>query len=317
MRLFALVAAVLLAGGCAQVPQQDVVRSTPPSTDASTRALTGCVTQPSRCGYPDATTTGVQDRSKLRHVPRDVTSGPGWAWDPRGWLQVRSDGAIVENLWVSGPIDVMGAHVTVRNNVIDVTGDTWGVALRHAKDATVSGNTIGGVGITPRLMVGIKDIYGDSTGTVITGNDIAGASTGIQLGAGTLRDNYIHDLAMAAGDHVNGITSNGASTPLTIQHNTVLNQFDQTDAIGLFQDDGVEANRLITDNLLAGGGYTIYGGDNRRFGTTSNIVITGNRFSDLYFPKGGSEGPLAYFDAAGQGNEWSGNYWDRDGSAVS
>jgi Right handed beta helix region len=257
----------------------------------------------------------VSDRTALRRVPQDVTSGPGWTWDTRGWLQVTDDGAVVERLEVSGPIDATGKNVTVRDNVILVSGETWGVALRHTTNATISANTIGAAGTTPRLLVGIKDIYGDAVGATVTANDIAGTSTGIQMGSGLIRDNYIHDLAMVSGDHVNGITSNGSSQRLVIEHNTVLNHFNQTDAIGLFQDFGVEADRLITGNLLAGGGYTIYGGDGP-FGRTHDIRIVGNRISRLYFPSGGSYGPLAYFDDSGDGNTWMGNVWDEDASPV-
>lgn len=289
----------------------------PPLSTPSTSTPTGCVKAPSRCGYPDATSTGVRDRTTLRSVPQDITSGPGWTWDPRGWLQVTSDGAVVENLTVSGSIDVTGKNVTVRNNVILVSGESWAVALRHTTNATVSGNTIGAPGLTPRLLVGIKDIYADAQGTTVSANDIAGTSTGIQMGSGLVRDNYIHDLGMVEGDHVNGITSNGSTQRLVIQHNTVLNQFEQTDAIGLFQDFGIEADRLITGNLLAGGGYTIYGGDNRRFGVTHDIQIVGNRFSKVYFATGGSFGPLASFDSQGAGNILSGNIWDEDASPVS
>jgi hypothetical protein len=276
----------------------------------------GCISVPSSCGYPDATNTGVQDRTILRPVPADLTSGPGWTWDARGWLQVTSDGAVVEGLEVSGPIDVKGKNVTVRNNVVLVSGDTWGVALRHTTNATVTGNTIGAVGTTPRLLVGIKDIYGDSVGTTVTANDVAGASTGIQMGAGVIRDNFVHDLELQEGDHINGIMSNGSTQRLEIDHNTVLNSFAQTDAVGLFQDFGIEADRVITRNLLAGGGYAIYGGDNRRFGVTHDIKIVGNRFSKIYFPTGGYYGPLAAFDNQGAGNVWANNTWDEDGSPV-
>lgn len=255
-------------------------------------------------------------RTGLRRVPQEVTSGPDWTWDTRGWLQVTGDGAVVDGLEVSGPIDVTGKNVTVRGNVILATGETWGVGLRHTTNATVSGNTIGSAGTTPRLLVGIKDIFGDAVGTTLTANDIAGTSTGIQIASGMIRDNFIHDLAMVASDHVNGITSNGSSERLVIEHNTVLNHFEQTDAIGLFQDFGVEADRLITGNLLAGGGYTIYGGDNRRFGLTHDIKIVGNRISRIYFPAGGFYGPSASFDAQGVGNVWAGNIWDEDASPV-
>lgn len=305
---------ILLLAGCA-IPLGSRQPSEP-TPKAPSPTQTGCISRPSRCGYPDGTNTGVQDRTSLRRVPADVTEGPGWSWDPRGWLQETGDGAVVENLEVSGPIDVKGKNVTVRNNVIVVSGDTWGVALRHTTNATISGNTIGAPATTPRLMVGIKDIYDDSVGTTVVANDIAGASTGIQMGAGVIRDNYIHDLELIEGDHINGITSNGVSRRLEIDHNTILNSFPQTDAIGLFQDFGVEADRLITRNLLAGGGYVIYGGDNQRFGVTHDIKIIGNRFSKIYFPTGGYYGPLAAFDNQGVGNAWTDNTWDEDGSPV-
>ncbi len=304
----------LLLVGCGA--RADAPTVPDPTLPSYSPTRTGCVISPSRCGYPDATTTGVRERTALRRVPQDLTSGPGWTWDPRGWLQVTGHGAVVEQLEVSGPIDVTGKDVTVRDNVILSSGETWGVALRHTTNATIAGNTIGAAGLSPRLLVGIKDIYGDAIGTSVTANDIAGTSTGIQIGSGLIRDNYIHDLGMTTGDHVNGITSNGSRQRLVIEHNTVLNPFDQTDAIGLFQDFGVEADRLITGNLLAGGGYTIYAGDNRRFGVTHDIKIIGNRISKLYFPTGGSYGPLSAFDPQGAGNEWARNVWDEDGSPV-
>ena len=302
----------LLMTACESVPAQ---RQTPEPTHVAGTSSVGCVSQPSRCGYPDATTAGVRDRSKLKRVPQDVTNGAGWTWDARGWLQVKADGAVVENLEVAGPIEVAGSNVTVRGNVILAQGETWAVGLRHTTDATVSGNTIGAAGLVPRLLVGIKDIYGDAAGTTVTANDIAGTSTGVQIGSGVIKDNYIHDLGMVEGDHVNGIMSNGSSERLVIEHNTVLNQLDQTDAIALFQDFGLEADRLITRNLLAGGGYTIYGG-NGSFGATHDIQIIGNRISRIYFPMGGSYGPIAHFDSQGPANLWTGNFWDEDGSPI-
>lgn len=294
--------------------------TTPPSVQASNPATDrppiGCIHSPSGCGYPDASNTGVKEGGPLRRVPQELTEGPGWVWDERGWLQVTSDRAVVENLEVTGSVEVAGRDVVLRNNKILASGETWGVGLRHSVNASIIGNSIGMPGTTPRLLVGIKDVYGDALGTVVTANNIAGASTGIQLQSGLIRDNYVHDLAMVDDDHVNGITSNGSTEQLVIDHNTVINHFNQTDAIGLFQDFGVEADRLITNNLLAGGAYTIYGGDNRRFGTTHGIRIVGNRISRFYFAQGGELGPLAAFDSNGTGNLWLDNIWDEDASPI-
>jgi hypothetical protein len=114
---------------------------------------------------------------------------------------------------------------------------------------------------------------------------------------------------------VNGTTSNGGNTsPLTISHNTILNNMSQTDAVSLFQDNGPQANRVITGNLLAGGSYTLYAGS-LPGSPASNIQVTGNVFSPAYYPRSGSVGPVAYY-TPGNGNVWSANTWDNTGKAV-
>jgi len=290
-------------------PMPTVTPTPTPTPTVSGALQLNCIGMPSACGYPDATNTGAT--GTLKRVPEDVKSGTGWTYDSRGWVTA-GNAAVLENLILSVSVDVTGANVTVRNNRFTETGETWAVALRHATNATISNNTIGVTG-AGRLMVGIKDIYGDSTGTRVVGNNIANTSTGVQIYEGLIEANYIHDMGMISGDHVNGTTSNGGTSLLTIRGNTVLNQFGQTDAISLFQDFGIEANRVITGNLVAGGGYTIYAGDNERYGKTHNIVVTGNRFSNVFFPNGGAYGP---YTAAGVGNEWSGNFWDHNGQMV-
>ncbi len=287
-----------------------------PSTTASSSSAgkTNCASQPSRCGYPDSTNTGIPAGTQLQRVPQDTTSGPGWVWDSRGWVQA-SSGAVVKNLIVSGSINVAGSNVTVTNTRILVGGESWGVGLQHATNAVISNNEIGIAGGSPRLMTGVKDIYGDSNGTQVLHNNIVNTGTGVQVFGGVIADNYIHDMGYVSGDHTNGTTSNGSTTMLTIRHNTVFNQIDQTDAISLFQDFGVEGNRLITDNLIAGGDYAIYGGAGS-MGKSFNIQITNNRISKMYFAQGGYYGAIAEFDSSGSGNAASGNYWDGDLSPI-
>jgi hypothetical protein len=53
-------------------------------------------------------------------------------------------------------------------------------------------------------------------------------------------------------------------------------------------------------------GYAIDGGANSGGKQTSNIKITNNRFSRLYFPQCGYYGPFTAFDSSGPGNAWSG-----------
>ncbi|HUC58428.1 MAG TPA: hypothetical protein VMA95_13575, partial [Streptosporangiaceae bacterium] len=86
----------------------------------------------------------------------------------------------------------------------------------------------------------------------------------------------------------------------------------------LFEDFSGQANRTITNNLLAGGGYSIYAGatNEATYGVPTNIVVTGNKFATQYYANAGQYGPAAYYDAAGTGNTWSGNTWDGTGATV-
>ena len=208
-------------------------------------------------------------------------------------------------------MDISGNNVTLTNDSITVAGggDTYGVDLRHTAGVTIEHSSIEGTNITTgRLGQGIKDVYGDATGTQVLDNNIQKTDTAVQVYQGTIAGNYIDNLGMVSTDHVNGITTNGDSQPLTIQNNTILNKFGQTDAIGLFQDFSTVSNVTVNDNFLAGGAYTLYGGEGSQ-GQSSNIKITNNQFSTMYFPQGGAYGPVAYFDNAAPGNTWSGNVW--------
>ena len=278
---------------------------------------TNCAPSPHSCGFPDATNTGPSPGTALRSVPSQVSSGPGWSWS-NGGVEISGAGTVFAGYAVHGTVDVTASNVTVRDDTITATGEGFGVAIRHASGTTIEDCDISspsaGAG---RLMVGIKDIYGDASGTKVIGNNIWHTSTGVQMGAGLIQGNYIHDLGLTGDDHLNGTTSNGSTTPLAIIHNTILNPHGQTDAISLFEDFGTEANREISDNLIAGGGYTIYGGQNPGGPRAHNIRITNNRFATIYYQNGGFWGPVAAFDPSGPGNVWSGNVWDSTGQAVS
>jgi hypothetical protein len=249
-------------------------------------------------------------------VPSQVSSGPGWSWS-HGGVEISGAGTVFAGYAVAGTVDVTASHVTVKDDKITATGDSFGVAIRHASGTTIQDCDISSPSAGDgRLMVAVKDIYGDASGTKVTGNNIWHTSTGVQIGSGLIQGNYIHDMGYAGGDHINGTTSNGSTTALVIDHNTVFNSYSQTDAISLFEDFGVEANVTISNNLVAGGGYTIYGGQNPGGPRAFNIRITGNRFATIYFPQGGHWGPITAFDPSGPGNQWSGNVWDGTGQPV-
>jgi hypothetical protein len=309
------------AAGSASRPSSPVQPSSVPAFDAGLRH---CAANPHACGYPDATNTGVPKGLALRSVPSHVPRSRGWSSDAHGNVTVFGKGAVFAGYSVHGHIDVTGDNAVIENNAIsnfgnDATGD--GINLTgNPSNVTIRNNDISsphGTSGFKGLYAGIKDITGTARGTKVLYNDIADASTGVQVYIGLIEGNYIHDVSGASPEsHLNGTTSNGSVIPLAIVHNTVFNPNGQTDAISLFEDFGVEANVVINDNLVAGGGYTIYGGQNAGGAQAHNIKITDNRFSTIYFPRSGYFGYVTAFDPAAPGNVWSGNIWDSTGKPV-
>lgn len=301
-----------------------------PSPTSAQASGTDCAQDPSSCGFPDSTNTGVPSGTTLINVPAQETSGPGWSWNGQGDVVVTGQGAVIDGLNVDGDIEVEANDVTIERTKITQTGDWWAIGLYHADNTTIEDTTITSTTDSgpDRLEVGIKDVYGDTSGTQILRTNISDADTAIQIANGVIEDNYLHDFGYKSGDHVNGISVGGGDlTSMLIQHNTILNQVGQTDAIALFQDFGDEANKTINDNLLAGGDYALYGGgpngscstytdSSGCFGPSDHIVITNNRFSTIFSPNCGTYGPVAAFNQLGAGNVWSGNVWDDSNALV-
>src|SRR5450755_826181 len=228
-------------------------------------AQLNCAAAPSACGYPDATNTGVPAGTTLLTVPGQVSSGPGWHYDSRGWVEVTGNGANLTGLYIPMNLDITASNVTISDVQVVTSGpNSFGISLRHTANVTIENSTISGVNTTTgRVGNAIDDIYGDSTTMTIKNNNIANWRTAVQVSAGLVTGNYIHAPGYQPGDHVNGIYDTGSAQPLTISGNTIFNSMNQTDDITLEASAPGQtiANKTITGNLLAGGGYSIYGGD--------------------------------------------------------
>jgi hypothetical protein len=287
-----------------------------PGTGGTAQAQGDCITVPHACGFPDGTDTGVPSGTPLRTVPGQVSSGPGWHFDAQhGDVVVTGNGTVLSGLSIPYTVEIYASDVTVRN-VRVVTGGYFGISLRNTTGVTIEDCTISGRNLTSgRVGSAIDDIYGDSTGIVIKDNNISRFKTGVQISTGMIIGNYIHDPGYIHGDHTNGIFVYATTEPLTIYGNTILNDLGQTDVISLDASKSWQyvANKMVVDNLLAGGDYSIYGGGARN-AHTSNIVIEGNEFGQLYYPKGGRYGPVTYFDLGQAGNVWSQNVWSGTGA---
>lgn len=286
-----------------------------------------CVPNLGACGYPDAESTGVPAATTLKEVPNQVSSGPGWHFDPRGFVQVTGAGANLTGLLIPYNVNISAPHVTLDDDLITngiitspslrggraaVPAPAPGVdaliTLRDANDLTIENTTIDGLGPSGALWTGVKDVYEFSHRLRLIDDNIADTSTAVQVDEGLVYGNYIHSEVARTGK-VAGVESNSGNAPLIIEHNTILVGPNHAFAIGLSKYGQPQADRYIDGNLLAGGNYVLFGGHSAT-DPTSNIQVTGNRFSRAFYPNGGFYGPVTHYRSGDSENAWYGNFWD-------
>ena len=238
--------------------------------------------------YPDANCTGVL---------------PGVSRTNASTMTVSQNGAVIENLTLSGRLTITGDNVTVRN-VHLTTSDYYGLMI-YGQNITVEDSTFIGGENAQAVIAAVED-----GSFIATRVDVSGSPDGVSMGSNSkLIDSYIHDLGDYEGAHNDGINADGR-TNTEIIHNTVLNQIGQTSAITVGTTEyGTDV--LVRDNLIAGGGYSIYAGLGRG---TKGIVMQNNVFSRRYFQNSGAFGPVAYWNNSG-GNVWTNNRYE-DGTAI-
>jgi hypothetical protein len=255
----------------------------------------------SRGSFPQAGNTGLPAGTRLKAV----TTKP---------LRVQRAGTVLDGVDIRADISIEADNVTIKNSRVINSGE-WGIIQReNAKGLVVKDSEIRGNG-KDRLQHAIFNLGGNIT---IVRNDMSVVSDAISTSVGLIEDNYLHDPLYFDGDHTDMIQANSgppSGQQLVIRHNTVINTLDQTSAVALFQDFGVQHDAIIEKNLLAGGGYALYGGAGVK-GTSYNIKVIGNVFSREVHAKSGQFGPVAYWDKKGTGNVWQGNVWADTGRPV-
>ncbi|ETK34338.1 right-handed parallel beta-helix repeat-containing protein [Microbispora sp. ATCC PTA-5024] len=290
--------ALTLVSGC-QAATSDTGGRPPEKTRPAASPSARVPASPEAREWPGPDTTGVPPGTPLR---------------PSGSIRVTREGTVIDGLDVHGEISVEADDVTIRNTRVRGIPGWWGILQRQGfSGLTVQDVEIFGNG-RERTQFGILNQGGMIT---VRRADIHTISNGISTEQGLIEDCYVHDPKLYKGDHIDMIMSSGPPAPgtqLIIRHNTAVNTLDQTGAISLFQDFGVVHDVTVQDNLLAGGGWSLYAGAGVK-GTSSNVKVIGNVFSRKVWPKGGQAGPVAYWDAHGPGNVWQGNKWD-DGRPV-
>lgn len=229
--------------------------------------------------WPNADNTGV---------PADL------ALSPSEGMVVTTDGQVLEALEVAGAIIVRASDVVIRN--CRITHDTTAIRFEEGSNLRVERVTL--VGDDAETLDGAIQAWGDLQVRQI---QVRGFGEGIDLyGAGGLiEDSYFHDMANARGELMDGIEAWEAAH-LTIRHN-VLEMPDGNSVIKLPLDVPVPGGDdvLIENNLLAGGGYTVYGGYDppNQNPSYTNVRFIANRFSTKFGPKCGYYGPGAFIES--------------------
>jgi hypothetical protein len=215
-------------------------------------------------GFPDATNTGV---------PAGVDLTPY-----NGNLVINTPGAVISGLDIQGTVFIEAPNVTLEDCQI-TSADYWVVEIRGGMTGvTVQNCTINGVG-TGEGSSGIEGM-----GTFLN-NNIYNVENGITLDGGDtlIQGNYIHDLLASGSPHYDGIQIDGDVSNVTILGNTVINPWTQTSAVMIDNYFGPISNITVDNNLLVGGGYTIYVDAHFNNSPVSDVSITNNHMGPGYF----------------------------------
>lgn len=280
----AIAGVAIVLSGVTREPGIEVPAQTPVAISTASGPMT-CMPQPSACGFPDRTNTGVT---------------PGTVLSPEsGAVTLSTPGQVYENKQLTGGIMVTAPNVTIRNVKLITTDPDYGIkAFGWQND--VSGLKLEHVEIDLNGHYDAKGIafdgYTASNVFIHNGSDCAhmGSNVTIQdsycvIGPDTNGDGAIDDSSFCNGpQHFDGLQSDGGRN-ITIRHNTIRNPCGQTSAILLSTNTERIEGVTIDHNLLSGGGYTVYCGTGEG-GVAPNTTYTRNVISKEFFRNGGRYG---------------------------
>lgn len=318
-----VVAVVALAAGAIAIPV--ISNSGPTQTDH-------CFSDPGACGFPDpdAGNVGVPSGTSLTSSGSITASTPGQVIDGKdvtGGITVSANNVTIQNTRITASGTGCGATSPCGNSIITLTG-AYDLTVSHV-ELTSSGTTVEHAIRNPSGgTLHIDHVYHHGT-----------IDSLCWCGNADISDSYsVIDLAISL-DHLENTYSDGHT--LTVDHNTFINLQDQTANVFANTGNGGGgpcSNHLtITDNLFAGGGYSIYACGNATSDGTATATITGNRIarcgggvevsggggswvcsggadSNGYFPRGGAYGVCLSLPASAV---VSGNVWDDTSTSAS
>lgn len=222
---------------------------------------------------------------------------------PTGSFTADEDGAIIEDVFVTGRIKITADNVTIRNFKIDATGTSYGIQanlgttglwLEDGEIMNMNSAGILGTGYTA-LRLNIHDSGGD-------GLKVQGGTNPTYVG-----NSWIHHLGTNDGAHADGNQSRSGSH-ITFTHNncdmpiTDPAPYKSNACFMLQTAEGPLDNFTIKNNWLNGGNYTLYCAGTR-------LRIIGNKFGRDY--RYGIRN-----SCSNEHTEWRDNVWDNTGAII-
>jgi parallel beta-helix repeat protein len=233
---------------------------------------------------------------------------------------VSADNTVIDGQKITGGLTIAARNVTVRNSWIissfgtgESVNGTGVIKIAPGASATIEHCTLDGSNRTHTA------VWYEGTTMTLRGNNMFGVNDGIFVWDAdnfTIEDNYLHDFTEAtANGHVDGFQTEGASHGV-IRHNTIDVQQGQTSAVAIWNSRRNSDDILVDDNLLTGGGFTVYAEDYSPSEASpaggyavTRVRFTNNKFSTVHYPCVGDFGVWYTRGAPSDG-------WSRSGNAV-
>jgi hypothetical protein len=239
-----------------------------------------------RAVLPYGLSPDPHDYGPRAHLPQREASGS---------VKVTKEGAVVENLSITGSLTVAADDVTIRNVRFTAPAD-WVWQRRHSFVNVTKGST--NTTIVDSTFDGANDegvpvVYDAVTGygrITLRRCAITRVANGIEWGSGRVERCFLHDIWQSGPDsqwHADGVQSNNASG-IVVRNNYIrmgrppAGFWSQTSAIGMWADRKPRAtlkNVLVTRNVVEPfGGYLFYAGITNGVddATISKVVFSKN-----------------------------------------
>jgi hypothetical protein len=235
----------------------------PGCSSASDNDEANVVQPPPLTGFPTAANTGVADNWQ----PQSTTNGS---------MTIDQDGAVIENRLITGNVYIRANNITIRNSMIYGTVSNW------VSGVSYNGLLLENVDLGPpsgvlRETSGIVRGYGYTARRVHVHNTVEGFRVGWESqpnrGPVVIEDSYVDLDDSGQCDHSDGIQDyGGANIRVTVNHNTIDQRGVGCETAPIYLSD--PGPKSVTNNLLAGGSYTLrlHGGSYDR--VSGNRIVT-------------------------------------------